>query len=607
MAPHDHHENLAARTPGVSRALTLTLRIAAHILILSSIHLAQSQAVVAPATASGQVAAHPSQEISGVVVSSRTGQPLANASVELTWTNDRTPLAESITDAEGRFSFPSLRNGKYSLSAKRRGFLAAAFDEHPSGSTAIVVGPEQKTIGLRFQLQPISAIYGTVTEDSGDPVPAARVAVCRLILAGNHGCNGKTGPVRQTNADEMGYFEISNLAPGLYLVSVSGRPWYASDPANKSSGNTPRSESGKPQGPLDVAYRPVYFPGTTDAAFATPIEVGGGERVPVNLTLHPEPAIHVTIHLPASSRNPMIVPNVTQNIFGLPANVGGNIQMPLVDAQGNRGNAVEITGLAQGQYELTLSGVTGESSRELSVNLASDQIIEATAANPLSQVSGKITLIGEDGTPIPTPGQPPARNGNGNEFRQSRNLVVVLAGSDGESRYTGQVDAAGSFRIPSVRPGSYEVSAYGQGLPQTVIELLASGGSVEGHQLQVGTEPVLLTARVADSTSTVHGFVTLHGKAASGVFLELIPMDARGGAVLSSTAVQTNQSDSDGSFDFPNVPAGAYTVIAVLEGWTLDPTDADSVRPYLAHGMPVKVPARRRDVVLKESVEAQAK
>jgi len=73
---------------------------------------------------------------------------------------------------------PPDRRGKFDLIASHSGYVRAAFQEHDGDvATAIVTGNGLVTTGLRFELAPQATIYGTVTEDSGDPVPMARPSI----------------------------------------------------------------------------------------------------------------------------------------------------------------------------------------------------------------------------------------------------------------------------------------------------------------------------------------------------------------------------------------------------------------------------------------------
>ena len=53
--------------------------------------------------------------------------------------------------------------------------------------------------------------------------------------------------------------------------------------------------------------------------------------------------------------------------------------------------------------------------------------------------------------------------------------------------------------------------------------------------------------------------------------------------------VRRDQSDSDGSFNLRDVPAGQYTVVAIADGWKLDWTDSETMARYLTHGISVTV------------------
>jgi hypothetical protein len=70
--------------------------------------------------------------------------------------------------------------------------------------------------------------------------------------------------------------------------------------------------------------------------------------------------------------------------------------------------------------------------------------------------------------------------------------------------------------------------------------------------------------------------------------------------------VRRDQSDSDGSFSLRDVPAGQYTVIAILDGWNLDWNDRETMARYLSHGVAVTVSDQPGGVVrLSESVPVQ--
>lgn len=110
----------------------------------------------------------------------------------------------------------------------------------------IVLGPGQDVIGAVVRLVANGAIGGRVWNANGDPVPGAKVQVLRytyqdgrrILITGN-----------STATDERGDYTFPSLAPGSYIVSTA---------------------------PRDSENLPVYFPGTTDIAAATTIDLSSG-------------------------------------------------------------------------------------------------------------------------------------------------------------------------------------------------------------------------------------------------------------------------------------------------------------------------------------------
>jgi len=99
-------------------------------------------ALLVPAFAQNKTAIAPKGtfEISGTLVDSITGQPISRARVALTPITQRDDQTTLITAEDGRFSFPNLTAGKYSLSAQAHGYLLQSFNQHDEYSSAIAVG-----------------------------------------------------------------------------------------------------------------------------------------------------------------------------------------------------------------------------------------------------------------------------------------------------------------------------------------------------------------------------------------------------------------------------------------------------------------------------------
>jgi len=530
-----------------------------------------------------QAASQPGNRvIGGVLLNAKTGQPIDDATVTLAEAHER-KLSDSVqTDAEGRFSFSNLSDGKYVLRASHRGYIAGAYEQHETGSfTAIVTGDGLDTTDLRFKLEPQCALYGTISDDSGDPVSNARVTLYRVDPASGA---GRMVRVNSANSDGIGFYTISRLAPGSYYLAVAGSPWYATRRQVRDAHGIPIENL--PRSPLDVAYPVTYYPDVIDAGSASPITVTAGDRVQVNLTLHPVPAVHIVMQVPNPGPGQgLMMPQLRQDIFGnfdyVPT--AGAMMWSRDPRNPNAGISVEMNGVPPGQYDAVFDAPNGQPSRSMTLDASTDRLnVDPSAAVALAEVSGKAAMAGA----------------------LLSNLSLLFTSQQSGERLMARVAADGSFHLQQqVHPGSYEVTASAAGSPMAVTRLSATGATVEGRLLKVGSEPVTVNAQLVESIARVSGFAKLDGRPVSGALLVLIPADPASGQGGS----RMNQSDSDGSFEFQHVIAGTYIVVAIADGWSLDWGRREAMERYLTKGQRVVVPAHTKEIDLKDAVEAQPK
>jgi hypothetical protein len=118
-------------------------------------------------------------------------------------------------------------------------------------------------------------------------------------------------------------------------------------------------------------------------------------------------------------------------------------------------------------------------------------------------------------------------------------------------------------------------------------QITAEGVAINGPVIEIVPGATIQLSIVAtDETGTLKGFVMNGDKPVPGVLAVLAPKndskdpgDYRG-----------FQTDSDGSYDYQNVRAGEYVLFAV-ERLDLEYANPAAVRPYLASGKPVRIPA----------------
>ncbi|MGA8089683.1 MAG: carboxypeptidase-like regulatory domain-containing protein [Terracidiphilus sp.] len=493
--------------------------------------------------------------IAGTLVNAATDEPVRRATVEALEEADSRAVASCVTDNEGHFALTGLAAAKYQLTASKRGFRTAFYDEHDEFSTAIVTGPDQNTTQLRFKLMPGAVLHGNITGDDGEPVANTRVM---LFQTPKHSAEGaRTMQVDATTTDDTGAYEFGNLAAGEYLLAVMAEPWYA-----VHEGSTARAIDGSPakRNPaLDVAYPVTYFDSTTEEGSATPLVLTGGSREEANISLHAVPALHIQIDSAGRPDRAGVAPNLQQTVFGLPVGLegGGNIS-------GDRQNgAMEITGIAPGHYELT----QGDPPRIAELDLSSSQQVDPNAGSAALAVTGRLRTA--SGAPVP--GDP----------------TITLARMD---RGTGQPVFAtqahrGQFAFDGVPAGQWAVMATGEGTFKPVVAVSVGGVQRAGNLVTLRDRATNLVVTLSDAETRVEGYARKNGKGFAGAMIVLLPRNP----ALWKALTRRDQSDSDGSFALQNVAPGEYTVVAIEDGWPIDWTSPASMARYLPAGTSVTV------------------
>jgi hypothetical protein len=487
--------------------------------------------------------------IAGRVVNSTTGAPVPRATVSALSEEDNRVVATTVADSEGSFAIAGLPQGKYPLTASRRGYRTAYYDEHEeSFNTAIVTGPGQDTGHLVFRLAPAAVIYGVITGDGGDPVENAQVMLFRLDPA----APGQP-PARAAGAstDDIGAFEFSDLSAGEYFLAVQARPWYAMNGLGPQSSTAENS--------LDVAYPITFYDSTTDEAAATPLQVDAGSRTEADISLHAVPALHLSIPRPAQNDNGPGF-QVQQSLFGT------QISAPLNIESVGRG-PWDVSGLAPGHYEV----ITNDPPRTMEVDATSSMEINPASGAPSQPVDGALRMA--DGA------EPP-------------HLGFSLTRFDGGGIGLFSPITKGRFHF-DVPPGTWTLT------PTALVEgvlaasIAVNGVPIAGNQITVRDQPLTLAVTLSRSQAQITGFARSGGKPAPGAMIVLVPRDPAAWPALA----RRDQSDSDGSFSLGSVPPGRYTVVAIVDGWKLNWQDRAVIARYLRGGESVTINAQTAGVV----------
>jgi protocatechuate 3,4-dioxygenase beta subunit len=510
--------------------------------------------------------------IAGTVVNAKTGGPLPRARVTIADAKNRQSMQSVISGNDGRFEF-HVPAGKYSLDGAKRGFINASYNQHDQFSTAIVTGADLDTENLALRLAPNAVLTGRVLDEFQEPVRHAQIMVYR---EDHFQGVSRIFNFRGAMTDDQGRYEVTPLNEGTYFVSTKASPWYAVHPTSNGEGATNPPAQVDPS--LDVVYPITYYGDATEAEDAAAIPVRGGDRLEADIHLNPVPSLHLIVHVSEDGTNGMTVPVLQKPSFdGLEQVENSNIQSVAA-------GVIELTGVAAGRYTVRMRDSSGQLQEPTEVNLNSGDEFDVSSARSASKIKATVQIEGAASLPS--------------------QLQIGLRNSKGRVGAT-EVDAKGEANFADVIPGKYEFVAGSATNRYSVVRIASEAGTISGHALDVPPAASLTVAlSLVGGSVTVEGFAKRAGKGASGAMIVLVPKNPE----ANHDRFRRDQSDLDGSFSLPNVIPGAYTIIAIENGWDLDWSESGVLAQYLTHGQTLEVGDRSPTPMhLADAVVVQAK
>jgi hypothetical protein len=537
-------------------------------------------AVVAPGLAAGQTpraTASPlptagSFRVAGTIVSKTDAHPLGRARVTLRDAKKAEQFESIITEEDGKFAFENLPAGKYSLTGAKRGFIAASYDQHDQFSTAIVTGAGIDTEALVLKIAPDAAITGKVLDEAGEPV---RHATVTLYYDDHQEGVDQIRPRNSAQTDDLGAYDLPNLIPGTYFLSVRATPWYAVHPPEDSEGG--KSEIAVDRS-LDVAYPVTYYAEASDSDDATAIPLQGGEHLQVDMHLNPVPALHLLVHVPVDNKRGFIFPRLEQPSFDGSEFIehnGGRMVSPGV---------FEVTGIPAGHYNLRIRG-QGADVQLNGVDLNKDgEQVDATAAEPTASL--KVSVHTSEQTSLP------------------KGLSVALRSKARSFAGLHRLDEKGEGEIDDIPPGNYEVVVFGSRKQYAVARIVAEGAGVSGHRLTLAAGAAASASlRLVAGSVEVQGVVMKAGGGFAGAMVVLVPKDPEGNRDL----FRRDQSDLDGTFSLHDVVPGSYSLLAIENGWNLDWSEPGVIAVYAKHGRAIVVSDAGAQLNVSEPIQVQSR
>jgi 5-hydroxyisourate hydrolase-like protein (transthyretin family) len=525
--------------------------------------------------------------IAGQVSNASTGEPVRRALVSLRRIDGSPGVVMNIqvtqtatTDVTGRFALAGIAPGKYRLAAERSGFLTTQYGSRGPNKpgTLLTLEPGQKSNDLTMRLTPHGVIAGRVLDEEGEPVSSVNVQVLRQQYM-----QGRKQMARMNGAttNDLGEYRIFGLAPGRYYVSAESRP------------NPMLTQT-------EDEYVTTFFPRTTDAAAAAPIDVAPGAQLRnIDIPLAKMHTVAVRGHVVSEIRPPTGRENAPPANFSVMLSArnalvagGGFTRGAPVTPQGT----FEFRSVTPGSYfvvgAVNSPGKTFTARTPIQVGGSNVEGISLTIRGGVP-VSGRVRVEGESAASL----------------AQMRVTLVSaeIAGIQFGPIPNQQVKEDGSFQLEEVGSDRYMISVTGfpegfyvKAVRSANLDVLAGGLEIAGSS--PAPLDVVLSPRAGQVTGTVLDPKTQKPAAAMTVVLVPQEKERRDREAFYKTVA----SDASGQFTFKSVTPGEYRVYAWEEAEYGAWMDPDFLKPLESRGEAVSIEEGGRQAVQVNLISADS-
>ena len=518
--------------------------------------------------------------IEGSVVS-LTGEPVPRAQLRLTGTSntvDATPAGpvnvSTTSDDAGKFAFENIEPGRnYQLNAQRPGYVNTRYGARsptaPGSPLTLDAGAELK--GLVITMTPQGVISGKITDQSGDPVQGAMIAIARR---GYQRGVRQLVPQNTYQTNDQGEYRAPNLPPGKYYVMAADRR--VLDTA-LGGASPPGGRSGNIS---------TFYPNATDPQAAVPLEItpgadlrgidirfrqgrmysirgkldGAAAAGATNIAIQAMPKDAMTTGntlaqlsqsgVAAASRAPdfvfeirnlvpgtyVLLPRVQVTVNGTPTQrAGESVEVVIADQDVNGlviplGSGAPLTGTVafEGGDVKTLATASGQNTALMAAAAAAGVILNAPGVRP----SIALTPLGL----LPT------------------TIATSQISEDGKFRMEGVPQGRKyALTVNGLPAGSYVKSARFGGQ-----DALRNGIELRGP----GELSIVISNKAVDITGAVHteGLSEDKAKNLGGLLVTLWSKDPEPGST--TNGVRTTYTDQNGGFQYRSLPPGEYFAAA---------------------------------------------
>jgi protocatechuate 3,4-dioxygenase beta subunit len=483
----------------------------------------------------------------GHVFAADSGQPLRKAQVRIA-SGELRENRLATTDAEGRYEFKEVRAGRYNISASKGSYVGLSYgQQRPTDAPKPLAILDNQTVErMDFTLPRGGVITGRILDEFGEPMSDITVSAQQYQTIQGQRRLVPTG--RQGPTNDIGEFRLFGVPPGQYYLVAT---WRSTNPMNAQE---------------KIAYAPMYYPGTENAAQAQRLALAAGQELSdIVLSLKPLRATRVSGTVVTSDGRPMggYVMVMSMGGFGFNGSSGGPIRPD---------GTFMVNGLAPGEYTLRAQS-GGMPSDESEVGIAKitatgDDItdLRIVATKP-SMLSGRIVTDPASAAALPAI------------------LQLMLSPIDPGTMPMGmmptKMGADGSFEMRS-GPGRMRINAMGApGWTIRSVRLNGSDITDAGIEIKASEDISGLEIELTNKVTAISGLVT----------------NARGEPVKDYSAIAFTQDrekwkesnryqgvgrpDQDGRFKISGLRPGDYYIIAldkIEQGQSTDPDFLETIR-----------------------------
>ena len=185
------------------------------------------------------------------------------------------------TNADGIFEIHDVPDGRWVVHARKDGYVGGSIVSLPGPLIEMVGGRSVTAPDVRLDRG--GAVTGRLLDARGNPMSGVTVVAMQLRRLANGTVQpGGIGANSRTN--DLGEYRLSGLAPGEHYVVAQTPPRAMGIGAVLSTAPAPAAST----------YVTTYFPGSSDAAIASPVTVvRGGTTAAIDFSMQSVPAYQV--------------------------------------------------------------------------------------------------------------------------------------------------------------------------------------------------------------------------------------------------------------------------------------------------------------------------